>query len=182
MNFPLADLTGAADLLGDTLGSALGSEAHRALSHRELVDALGVIERMGRITDAARIAFGGEVGRRADSEFGDDAITAQFGCVSAQELVERATLVSGATARARLRDAKAITRRVTLTGQTRPAPLEHARAALASGRLSADALTTIVDALRPLLGRCSVDELDAAEFELVGGGGGCCRGAGLRHP
>jgi hypothetical protein len=75
--------------------------------------------------------------------------------------------VSAATARARLRDAKAITGRVTLTGQTRPAPLEHARGALAAGRLSADALTTIVDALRPLQGRCSVDELEAAEFELV---------------
>ncbi|WP_239525924.1 HNH endonuclease signature motif containing protein [Microbacterium sp. B35-30] len=33
--------------------------------------------------------------------------------------------------------------------------------------MSADALTTIVDALRPLQGRCSVDELEAAEFELV---------------
>lgn len=168
MNFPLADLRAVADLLGDTLGSALGIEAHRALSHRELVDALGVIERLGRITDAARLALAGEVGRRADSEFGEDAITAQFGCGSAQELVERTTLVSGATARARLRDAKAITSRVTLTGQTRPAPLEHARAALAAGRLSADALATIVDALRPLLGRCSVGELEAAEFELVG--------------
>ncbi|HEY9308872.1 MAG TPA: DUF222 domain-containing protein [Microbacterium sp.] len=168
MNFPLADLRSVADLLGDTLAVALGSEAYRALSHRELVDAVGVIERLGRITDAARLALAGDVGRRADSEFGDDAITAQFGCASAQELVERTTLVSSATARARLRDAKAITSRVTLTGQTRPAPLEHARAALASGRLSADALTTIVDALRPLLGRCSVDELEAAEFELVG--------------
>ena len=168
MNFPLADLEGLAELLGDTLGAALGGEAQRSLSHRELVDVLGVVERLGRITDAARLVLAGEVGRRADSEFGDDAITTQFGCGSAQELVERTTLVSAATARARLRDAKAITGRVTLTGQTRPAPLEHARAALAAGRLSADALTTIVDALRPLQGRCSVDELEAAEVELVG--------------
>ncbi|MEV5072494.1 DUF222 domain-containing protein [Microbacterium sp. LMI12-1-1.1] len=168
MNFPLADLRGVVDLLGDTLGPAVGGDAQRAMSHRELVDALAVVERLGRITDAARLALAGEVGRRADSEFGDDAITAQFGCWSAQELVERTTLVSSSTARARLRDAKAITGRVTLTGQTRPAPLEHARAALAAGRLSADALTTIVDALRPLQGRCSVDELEAAEFELVG--------------
>ncbi|WP_349426588.1 DUF222 domain-containing protein [Microbacterium sp. LWS13-1.2] len=168
MNFPLADLRGVVDLLGDTLGPAVGGEAQRVMSHRELVDALAVVERLGRITDAARLALAGEVGRRADSEFGDDAITAQFGCWSAQELVERTTLVSSSTARARLRDAKAITGRVTLTGQTRPAPLEHVRAALAAGRLSADALTTIVDALRPLQGRCSVDELEAAEFELVG--------------
>ena len=167
MNFPLTDLRGIADLLGDTLAPALGSDASRGLSHGELVDALGVVEQLGRIADAARLALAGEVGRRADSEFGDDRITAQYGCGSAQELVERATLVSAATARARLRDAKAITSRVTLTGQTRPAPLEHARAALASGRLSADALTTIVDALRPLLGRCTVDEIEAAEGELV---------------
>ncbi|WP_239525885.1 hypothetical protein [Microbacterium sp. B35-30] len=119
MNFPLADLRGIADLLGDTLSSALGGEAQRAMSHRELVDALGVVERLGRITDVARLALAGEVGRRADSEFGGDVITAQFGCGSAQELVERTTLVSAATVRARLRDAKAITGRVTLTGQTR---------------------------------------------------------------
>lgn len=168
MNFPLADLSGISDALGETLGSACGGEAQRALSHRELVDALRVVERLGRITDAARLALAGEVGRRADSELGEDSITAQFGCGSAAELLERTALVSAATARARLRDAKAITSRVTLTGQTRPAPLEHARAALASGRLSADALTTIVDALRPLLGRCSADEVEAAESELVG--------------
>jgi hypothetical protein len=168
MDFPLAELSGIADLLGDTLGPAVGGETQRGLSHRELVDALGVVERLGRFTDAARLALAGEVWRRADSEFGDDSITAQFGCGSAQELVERTTSVSAATARARLRDAKAITSRVTLTGQTRPAPLEHARAALASGRLSADALTTIADALRPLQGRCSVDEIEAAEVELVG--------------
>ncbi|MEI3846962.1 MULTISPECIES: hypothetical protein [unclassified Microbacterium] len=109
MNFPLADLTGLADALGDVLGSALRGEAQRALSHRELVAALGVVERLGRITDAARLALAGEVARRADSEFGEDAITTLFGCGSAQELVERTTLVSAGTARARLRDAKAIT-------------------------------------------------------------------------
>lgn len=183
MNFPLADLTGVADALSDVLGSALRGEAQRALSHRELVEALGVVERLGRITDAARLALAGEVARRADSEFGEDAITTLFGCGSAQELVERTTLVSAGTARARLRDAKAITGRVTLTGQSRPAPLEHARAALAAGRLSADALTTIVDALRPLQGRCSVDELQTAECELVGAavGDGAAPGCGIHE-
>ena len=97
MNVPLADLRGVADLLGDTLGPALGGQAQRALSHRELVDARGVVERLGRMTDAARLALAGEVGRRADSEFGDDAITTQFGCGSAQELVERTTSVSAAS-------------------------------------------------------------------------------------
>ncbi|WP_106816701.1 HNH endonuclease signature motif containing protein [Microbacterium timonense] len=168
MNFPLADLEGIADLLGDTLEPAIAGAAQRGLPHRELVEALGVVERLGRIVDAARLTLAGEVGLRADSESGEDSITGRFGCGSAQELVERAALVASATARSRLRDAKAITTRVTLTGQTRPAPLEHARIALASGRFGADALATIVDALRPLLGRCTADELEAAEVELVG--------------
>lgn len=167
MDFPLADLHGAAEALVALVGPALHAEAQRGLSHRELVEALQAIERLGRVTDAARLALAGEVGRRADSEFGEDSITAVFGCGFAAELMERATRVSPATARSRLRDAKAITGRVTLTGQTRPAPLEHARVALVSGRLGADALTTIVDALRPLQGRCSRDELEAAESELV---------------
>lgn len=167
MNFPLADLQGIADRLRDVLEPALTGQAQQGLSHRKLIDALGVVERLGRVADAARQTLAGEVGRRADAGFGDEAITTQFGCGSAAEVLERTTLVSPATARARLRDGQAITGRMTLTGQSRPAPLEHARVALASGRLSADALTTIGDALRPLLGRCSVDDLEAAEFELV---------------
>ncbi|MFH8251320.1 DUF222 domain-containing protein [Microbacterium sp. B2969] len=167
MDFPTADLRALADALGDAVGSALAGDAQQGLSDAELVAAVRTAEDLGRIVDATRLALAGEIGRRADTEYGDDRITASFGCGSAAELIERATLVSGATARARLRTAKAVTSRLTLTGQSRPAPLEHARIEMAAGRLSTDALTTVVDALRPLLGRCSADEIAAAESELV---------------
>ncbi|GAA5206489.1 HNH endonuclease signature motif containing protein [Microbacterium kyungheense] len=90
-----------------------------------------------------------------------------YGCDNAAELVERAAGVSHATARARLRTARAITARTTITGQDRPAPLDRARHELASGRLGVDAATTIVDALRPLQRRVGVDAVAAAEAELV---------------
>jgi hypothetical protein len=167
MNFPLGDLRGLVDAVGKLLGEPLAGDAHRLLRDAELVDALGVVEQLGRWTDAARLTLAGEVGRRSGAESADDRLTVRFGCASPAELIERATNVSGATARSRLRDAKAITTRVTLTGQQRPAPLDHARRELAAGRLSADALTTIVDALRPIQGRCSAQDLAAAERELV---------------
>lgn len=167
MNFPLAELRDIAGSLGDALDSALHDGAHRGLGDDELVEALRVAEEVGRWADAARLAIAGEVGRRSESEFGDDRITVRYGCADAAELVERGAHVSSATARARLKTARAITTRVTLTGQDRPAPLDLARRELATGRLGIDALSTIADALRPIQNRCGADELAAAEAELV---------------
>lgn len=178
MHFPLAGLRGTAESLGATLRDALGSGAQRSLSDAELVDALRVAEELGRWADAARLTVAGEVWRRSESEFGDDRITTRYGCGDAAELVERATVVSNATARGRLKTARAITPRMTLTGADRPAPLDHARQQFAAGRLSLDALTTIADGLRPIQGRCSVDELAAAELELVRAAVGSVEGDG----
>lgn len=167
MNFPLADLRGIAEALGDALGGALADDAQRSLSEGELINAVRAAEELGRWADSLRLMLAGEVGRRSEAELGEDRITKRYGCADAAELIERATLVSGSTARARLRTAKATTTRVTLTGQHRPAPLDHARNELVAGRLSVDALTTIADALRPIQGRCDASALEAAEQELV---------------
>ncbi|GAA1959456.1 HNH endonuclease signature motif containing protein [Microbacterium deminutum] len=167
MNFPLGDLTAIVGVLGDLLAESLSMDAHRALGDEELMDAVRTAEHLGRWVDAARLTLAGEVGRRADSDFGDDRMTSRFGCGSAAELLERATLISGATARERLRQAKCITSRTTSTGGHRPAPLDRARAALAAGRLSSDALATVADVLRPIEARCTADDLALAETELV---------------
>lgn len=167
MQFPLADLRDIARTLGDALREPLAGDAPRTLSDPDLVEALRVVEEIGRWTDAARLGLAGEIGRRSEPGVSDSPLPVAYGCGSAIELIERAAQVSNATARSRLRAARAITTRVTLTGQDRPAPLEHARRELASGRLSLDALTTIADALRPLQRRCGVEDLAAAESELV---------------
>lgn len=178
MNFPLADLRDTAEALGETLRDALGDGAQRSLPDGELIDALRVAEELGRWADAARLTLAGEVGRRSESESGDERLTIRYGCNDAAELVERATLVSSATARGRLKTARAITPRTTLTGAHRPAPLDVAREHFTTGRLSLDALTTIADGLRPLQGRCSADDLAAAELELVRAAVGDDDGAG----
>lgn len=167
MNFPLDDLRDTVAALGDMLGDALGDNAQRALTDADLVDALRVGEELGRWADAARLALAGEVVRRTEAEAGEDRITAKYGTADAAELVERATNIAASTARGRIRTARAVTTRTTLTGADRPAPLDLAREHLASGRLSLDALTTIVDALRPIQRRCGADQLAAAELELV---------------
>lgn len=167
MPFPLADLRDLARNLGDAVREPLLGEGQRSLSDHELIEALRVVEEIGRWADAARVGLAGEVGRRSEPGSGDVLLTARFGCDNPGELLERSIHVSNATARARLRTARAITTRMTLTGQDRPAPLEHARQELAAGRLSLDALTTIADGLRPLQRRCSAEDLAAAESELV---------------
>ncbi|WP_109212330.1 MULTISPECIES: HNH endonuclease signature motif containing protein [Microbacterium] len=167
MRFPLADLRDLVSVLGDALRQPLGEEAQRALSDAELVDALAVVEELGRWTDAARLGLAGEVGRRSEPGATDITLTTVFGCDNPAELIERTTQVSNTTARARLRVARAITSRATLTGQRRPAPLDHARREVAAGNLGLDALTTIADGLRPLQRRCSADQIVAAEAELV---------------
>lgn len=167
MNFPLADLRGIAAALGEALAEPLDREAQRTLTDEQLVETLRVVEEIGRWTDAARLGIAGEVGRRSEPGAADVTLTSRYGCDSPIELLERAIHVSNATARARLRTARAITTRPTLTGQDRPAPLDLARQELAAGRLSLDALTTIADGLRPLQRRCGADELEAAETELV---------------
>jgi len=172
MNFPLDDLRGLAAALGDALSEPLTRGAQRASSDGDLVEALRVVEDLGRWVDAARLSIAGEIGARSEPGAREVPLVTPFGCDNAAELVERAAGVSHATARARLRTARAITARTTITGQDRPAPLDRARHELASGRLSIDALTTIIDALRPLQRRVGVDALAAAEAELVRAAGG----------
>jgi hypothetical protein len=48
MNFPLGDLRGLVDAVGKLLGEPLAGDAHRLLRDAELVDALGVVEQLGR--------------------------------------------------------------------------------------------------------------------------------------
>ncbi|WP_106814937.1 HNH endonuclease signature motif containing protein [Microbacterium timonense] len=167
MPFPLADLRDMARMLGDALREPLVDEAQRTLTDHELVETLRVVEELGRWADAARLGLAGEVGRRSEPGAAEMTLTARYGCDSPAELLERAVGVSNTTARARLRTARAVTTCTSLTGQSRPAPLELARQELAAGRLSLDALTTITDGLRPLQRRCSAEDLAAAETELV---------------
>src|SRR5262245_14415830 len=87
MNFPLADLAGIADDLQSALSPALSDDAHRLLSLAELVEAMQVVEQLGRLVDAGRLLLAGEAGRRAEPEHGDDRITVQFGCGTASELL-----------------------------------------------------------------------------------------------
>lgn len=167
MDFPLDDLRGLAALLGDTLREPLGLGAQRAVSDGDLVESLRAVEDLGRWVDAARLTIAGEIGARSEPGAREVPLVTVYGCDNATELIERAVGISHATARARLRTGRAITVRTTLTGQDRPAPLDHARQELAAGRLSLDALTTIADALRPLQRRVGVEDLAAAEAELV---------------
>ena len=88
MNFPLAELSRLADLLGGVVSGPLQGDAQLVLSDAELVGAVRSVEQLGRWADAVRLTLAGELGRRADAQFGDDRITKRFGGSDAADLLE----------------------------------------------------------------------------------------------
>lgn len=120
MDFRLADPRGLTAMLGDALREPLLQGAQRSLPDDDVVAALRAVEDLGRWVDAARLSIAGEIGARSQPGALEVPLVTAYGCGNAAELVERAAGISHATARTRLRAARAITARTTLTGQERP--------------------------------------------------------------
>ena len=137
------------------------------LGDDELLIAMGALEGVGRVLDAHRAAFAGEVADRSRLELSGERLSARKGCGSTAELIERVTQVSGAEARRRAAVGVATRARSALTGETLPAQHPHVAAALASGELGADAAATIIRELARTRTVADPVRLDAAERELV---------------
>ncbi|WP_188755005.1 HNH endonuclease signature motif containing protein [Microbacterium album] len=137
-----------------------------ALADADLVAAVGTVEALGRMVDAARVRLAGEVDVRSarDSE---DRLSAKFGCRNGVELLERTTRVSAKTINARIRLDKRTRPRMSLTGDELPARFPHVGQALRDGTLGVDATHEITGSLARVEDRADPQQWDAAEATTV---------------
>ncbi|RNE64103.1 HNH endonuclease signature motif containing protein [Cryobacterium tepidiphilum] len=124
-------------------------------------------ETLGRYADALRVAAASDISHRSRPELLEKKLSTRKGCRNEVELLERVTLVSGATVRRRLRLGKNFRRGMTLTGEPIPAAFPVIAAAVAAGALGLDGADAIITVLTPALPRVHPDQLGLAEAALV---------------
>lgn len=155
------------DELASLLAAAVDRTGIARLGDDELLLATGALEALGRLVDAYRAAYAGEIAERSRRELDGARLSARKGCRSASELLERVTQVSGAEARRRVTVGSATRDRHGLTGD--PLPAEHPRvaAALVDGSLGLDQATAIIRELGRTRTVADPVKLEVAERELV---------------
>ncbi|MEQ6897616.1 DUF222 domain-containing protein [Microbacterium sp. KR10-403] len=163
----LETLAGLDTALGATAHDTLSADLVRGLSDTELLDLTRLTEALGRRVDALRISTAAEVDHRSRTELGEERLSARSGCSSAADLICRVTGVASATARARIRQGRAVAVRTTLTGEPVPALFPTVREALIDGGIGVDSVTAITAVLNPIADRVDPAQWSAAEYELT---------------
>ncbi|UOQ89635.1 HNH endonuclease [Agromyces endophyticus] len=163
----MADLAAALEHLEVLLADAFAATRPAALRDDDLLLATAALERFGRLVDAGRARFAGEIAERSDRNHGAERLSATKGCRSAAELLERVTQVSGAEARRRVAVGQATRPRVGHTGETLPPEYPHIASALAAGAVGLDAAAMVVRELGRTRPVADPVKLDIAERELV---------------
>ena len=92
----------AIERLRSALAGALRFDDASRLPDDELLAAMGVLEAIGRLVDAHRAAYAGEVAERSRVELGDQRLSTRRGCRSTSSAAERVTQVSAFEARRRI--------------------------------------------------------------------------------
>jgi hypothetical protein len=125
------------------------------------------VEGIGRAVDALRIECAGEVGERSRVSLGAASLAAKKGCGSPVELLTRITRTSASSARARLKLGGETRAQLSLSGVEFPARFPLVAAALDAGTLGIDSAQAILAGLVPIIDNAAIDEIGAAEAELV---------------
>ena len=150
---------------GNDAGLSAGIEG---MEDEDLLVFLRDAETVGRLADAARILGAGEIEQRSRASLGADRMSYRHGCRTASELVERVTMVSGATARQRMRTARPLRGTVSLTGERLPGAFPRVREAVEAGVLGVDAAQAITSPLGEALAHgAAPGEVWQAEGQLV---------------
>jgi hypothetical protein len=178
---PVTDLTATLKALGVQLATALAPGRLREFGDDGLLGVTAELERLGRRVDALRVEAAGEIGDRSRPDLGSAALSNRKGCRSPLELLERATLVSAATAARRLKLGKHTRPIFSLVGEQLPATFPAVSSALNTGTLGVDSALAIVKGLSPILGKGGVGEVEAAETELTAAATGLHPAAATEH-
>jgi hypothetical protein len=174
MNSP-ADALDA--ITGDLAASVTRGEL-RGLADEVLVTTVSAIERLGRRVDALRVAAAAEVGERSRKELGLAGLAATKGCRNANELLQRLTLASAVSIERRLALGLQTRSQLSLAGIEFPARFPRVAEALDSGVLGVDAAAAIINGLLPVIDHAAIDDLAAAERELIAAATGSGAAAG----
>jgi hypothetical protein len=125
------------------------------------------VEGIGRRVDALRLECAGEIGERSRVSLGPASLAARKGCGNAAELLTRVTRVSHSSARTRLKLGGETGAQLSISGVQFPARFPRIAAALEAGTLGVDSAHAILAGLVPIIDNAAIDELAAAEAELV---------------
>ncbi|KFF58933.1 hypothetical protein JF66_14935 [Cryobacterium sp. MLB-32] len=159
------------ELAEASMAAALAGVNYSRLDGTASLAVMGVVEKIGRRVDGARVSSATDVAARADSALGHESLAYKNGCRGKYELITGVTRVSSSEAKRRMRLGGLITGAASaasgLLGQE--VPVQHPAVAegLASGELGVDAAEVIVTALEPLSRRVAPDDLDRVERALV---------------
>ncbi len=127
------------------------------------------VEEVGRLVDALRIQFAGEIDDRSRYELGRDGLAQRLGETRAVHLIEKLTRVSQREAARRVRLGRATRARHALDGSALPAEFPAVAEALSDGMLGLDSAAVIVQHLTQAVTGGSVppERRDQAEQALV---------------
>ncbi|MBB5634047.1 5-methylcytosine-specific restriction protein A [Cryobacterium mesophilum] len=171
---PIADALGSDALASDALRSmalrlaaALPARAVQGLRDDELLNVTGAVEHLGRYVDALRVEAAAEISARSLVVCRAEGLAARKGCRNAAELIERVTRVSGATAARRIKLGQFTRTDLAEPGVARAPRFPSIADALEAGLIGVDAASAIVVGIQPTLRRGGVEEVRAAEEELV---------------
>ena len=139
----------------------------RAADDDTMLAVTAAVEGLGRSIDALRIECAGEIGERSRVSLGTASLAAKKGCGSAKELLTRVTRISNSSARSRLKLGGETRTQFSLSGVEFPARFPRVAAALEAGAIGIDSAQAILEGLVPVIENAAIDEIAAAESELV---------------
>jgi len=139
-----------------------------SLTDDELMADQAALERVGRVVDAARIQFAGEVGTRSRRELGDEGLSRSQNFASTPMFVSVVTGTSISESKRHLDLGKRLRGAVQLGGTTGPEPYPLVSDALRRGDLAVDSAATITKNCETLAERgVDAEAIALAEQTLV---------------
>jgi len=169
MHTLLEHLASVVDGVRTEVGEGLRGGGMLNASDESVLAAVTLASELGRLVEAVLVEATGEIGRRSDQRERELRLTTQMGCHNVNELLQRLTRLSPATATRLQRAAKATMPRQGLDGQELPGVLPAMREALLDGFVGVDGVVAVagpIENAAPRIGREAVllvDEVLAAE-------------------
>jgi hypothetical protein len=174
-----AEVVAAFEALAGEVGAVLWCSGVRGFDDDGLLQVTTAVEQLGRRVDALRVATAAEIADRSRPELDTGRLSAKKGCRTPSELIQRVTLVSSPTANRRMRLGTQLRTDFSLAGQALPPKFPATAAGLATGALGVDTADAILTALTPTLRCTDLEQVQAAETELVAAATGQSLGTGV---